>query len=598
VVKLGAVTHIRGTVTDADTGKPVEDFHATAGIFFSEGQPIAWQPQWDVNFENRGGGHFDLQNDFPYPGIAIRIEAKGHLPVESRVVKSDEGDAELDLKMKPGKDVLVTVHAADGSLVSGAVGVMGLPRQMAFIQNSRQVMNRGTPQVTSGADGVIDFPPASGKFKIAVFADAGYAEVDQDALAKSSNITLAPWGRIEGKLMIGSQPGSGKNLDLYPQIQQTGYEPDEIRIQDGLSATADADGSCAIDRVPPGTWTVARRVQISTNMSSDASLQTVDVAPGKTVTVNVGGTGRPVVGKVVLAPSLAARTDWQYGFCQIVTRNNVVFEEPPMPFLVRLLPMERQQQWMQNWLKTDDGKVYMANRQKQMAGLGRYPLPIGADGLFRVDDVPAGHYEISISLQHIDPQRGYGQQIGMGGAEFTVPEMPGGRSDEPLQIDPVDVVSMEKYKVGDTVYDLTMRTPDGKDLKISDFHGKYLLLDFYRSLDASTPSFKQIYAEYPPDERLALLTIIPGMVPPGQTPGKIDDNPWHEASIVMQGQINWAVLNNNFGGQNPPGTWLIGPDGKIVAEDLAGDGIQAAVTAAIGAPAPMAVPATQPTTAP
>ena len=136
-----------------------------------------------------------------------------------------------------------------------------------------------------------------------------------------------------------------------------------------------------------------------------------------------------------------------------------------------------------------------------------------------------------------------------------------------------------------------MRTTDGKDIKISDFHGKYLLMDFFHPMDASIATFKQIYAAYAPDDQLALLTINP----PGRHEMSI---PWHQASIKMQGQYSWAILNTNFDMQNSPGAWLIGPDGKVVAENLTGDAIQAAVIAAIGPPTIAAAPATQPATMP
>ena len=103
---------------------------------------------------------------------------------------------------------------------------------MAYILNSRQGMNQGTPQQTSGADGMVDFPPQSGNFKIAVFADAGYAEVDQDDLAKSSDITLSPWGRIEGKMMIGSARRRTRMWTCMPAQMEMTVDPDEIRMQD------------------------------------------------------------------------------------------------------------------------------------------------------------------------------------------------------------------------------------------------------------------------------------------------------------------------------------------------------------------------------
>ena len=595
VVKLGAAVHIRGNVSDAKTGQPIEDFRLTLGIVFGEGQQINWQPGWNMDIGKKPGGGFDFDDAWPYAGLAVRIEAKGHLPVESRVVKPEDGDAQLDLKMQPGKDVTATVHAADGSLVAGAVGVMALPNQMAYIQNSRLVQNSGTPQQTTGADGVIDFPPQSGNFRIAVFADAGYAEASRDDLAKSTDITLSPWGRVEGKMMIGSAPASGKNVDMYPQMQQMAYDPEQIRIQDGLSAVTDSDGKFLIERVPSGTWTIARRVQLASNSYSDAALQTIDVASGKSVEVSVGGMGRPIVGKVILPPSLVARSDWAYNFCSINSVNTVGFEAPPMPFLVQMLSQERQQRWMKNWLKTDDGKAFIAKQQKTLADMHNYPFAVNADGTFRVDDVPAGDYQMSLSVRRSDPRGGMGDELGIGGVQFTVPEIPGGRSDEPLQVNPVNIVVLEKYKVGDPIYDLAMRTTDGKDIKISEFHGKYLLIDFFRPPDASIESFKKIYMEYAPDERLSLLTISPGFTAPGQTVGRMMDGPWHQASIIMQGQqgqMFWRVLNTNFDWQRSQGAWLIGPDGKIVAEDLTGDAIQAAVTSAIGPPT------TQPTTMP
>jgi hypothetical protein len=70
----------------------------------------------------------------------------------------------------------------------------------------------------------------------------------------------------------------------------------------------------------------------------------------------------------------------------------------------------------------------------------------------------------------------------------------------------------------------------------------------------------------------------------------LNNNPWPQAAIAGQG--NWAVLNTSFGDRNSLGAWLIGPDGKVVAEDLSGGAIKSAVIAALGAPA------TQPTTAP
>ncbi|MGD0388343.1 MAG: carboxypeptidase regulatory-like domain-containing protein [Tepidisphaeraceae bacterium] len=590
VIKLGAVSRIRGTVTDAETGKPVENIQLIIGIKWSLEQPVTWQPGWNFDMNAvRPGGKFQFTDQWPYPGIAVKIEAPGYLPAESRIVKSDEGDVTLDLKMKPGKDLILTVQTADGKPVAGATAAMALPGSQVFINSSREIQNNMNSSQTSGADGRIDFPPQTGNFKIAVIADAGYAETDQDALAKSPVVTLSPWGRIEGRMLVGSKPATGVNVDVFSS-RSMGYDPQEPRIFNQLSAKTDDDGKFVLDRVPPGSWTIGRRVTLSNNSWTDAAIQSVEVDPGKTVSVQVGGTGRAVVGKVMLSPELSGRSDWAYNFCRIMSSQRVAFTGPPMPLLVRMSSAETRQKWMQDWMKTDAGKAYVADRQKAMANMRNFPFSVSPDGSFRVDDVPAGDYQLSINIQQTNNSNGFGQPIAMGNAEFTVPEMPGGRSDEPLQLDPVWVVVLTKYNVGDSVFDLAMRTPEGKALKLSDFRGKYLLLDFFHPFDTNIASFKDVYADYGRDGRFALLTISAEFLMPGQTPIRLNNNPWPQAAIAGQG--NWAVINNNFGVQNSPGAWLIGPDGKVVAEDLSGGAIKSAVIAALGAPA------TQPTTAP
>jgi hypothetical protein len=606
LVTLGPVVHIRGSVTDAQTGKPIDKIHLIFGIVFNEGQQVNWQPGWNSDLGVKPGGKFDFTNDYSYPAIAVRIEAPGYLPVESKVLKPEDGDATLDLKMRPGKDIVATVHAPDGSVVSGAMVVLALPGQnQAFIMNSRQLQNMGASQRTTGADGRIDFPPQAGIFKIAVFADAGYAEADQDSLAKSADITLAPWGRIEGQLMVGSKPAAGQTVDVLEQ-NMMGYDPQKPIIRDQLSAPTDADGKFVLDRVPPGTWNITRRIPFRSNGWSYSPLQSgVEVSAGKTVTVNVGGTGRPVVGRVIILPELASRLDWAYSSCNISTRSDSSFPAVPMPDDIRNATPEKQQAWGREWIKTDAGKAFVQKMQKSQMNRRSYPFTVNADGSFRVEDVLAGDYELNIDLRKNENRNGMPfERVGVGAVEFTVPEMPGGRSDEPLQIDPVTIVKLAKYVVGDEVYDLAM-TSNGKNLKVSDFRGKYLLLDIRPPMKYSVAPVKAVYDDYGHDDRLAMLTVWIYFGPMGR-PTTSPDAPWQQAAVVPTGPDS-AILGTNFGiddsfsysrssGSVAPSRatfdWLIGPDGKVVAADLSGDAVKAAVTAALGPPA------TQPATAP
>ncbi len=106
-----------------------------------------------------------------------------------------------------------------------------------------------------------------------------------------------PWGRVEGTLRIGGKPGAGE------QIQLSAVSDEQAR--EGLvsflsNATADADGRFAFDRVPPGKVHVARTVRLSDRMTTSTHATAVEVGPGQTARIEVGGTGRPVVGRVVV----------------------------------------------------------------------------------------------------------------------------------------------------------------------------------------------------------------------------------------------------------------------------------------------------------
>jgi hypothetical protein len=170
-----------------------------------------------------------------------------------------------------------------------------------------------------------------------------------------------------------------------------------------------------------------------------------------------------------------------------------------------------------------------------------------------------------------------------------------------LGIGTVTVTAMEKYAVGDPVSDLPLTMTDGKSAKLSDFRGKYLLLDILKPSDMALTPFAAVNADYGKDSRLVMLTILPPAFGFGQTPVKTDKNPGLHAAVVP-GNGSLMILDRSFDGS----IWLIGPDGKVAAEDLSGDGVRAAVASALGAPQPQVettatqpgVPGTQPSTAP
>ena len=130
----------------------------------------------------------------------------------------------------------------------------------------------------------------------------------------------------------------------------------------------------------------------------------MEVAPGATVRLDLGGTGRPVVGKAVVPAELAGRNDWLYGFCYLVRKP-----------------------------ATEPGGA--AGEASVFAPCGRklYVFKVEPDGSFRIEDIEAGTYEMHI-IVHEEPA-GHGAGSGTRCSrstrrEVVVPAMPGGRSDD------------------------------------------------------------------------------------------------------------------------------------------------------------------------
>jgi len=120
--------------------------------------------------------------------------------------------------------------------------------------------------------------------------------------------------------------------------------------------------------------------------------------------------------------------------------------------------------------------------------------------------------------------------------------------------------------------DLTMQTPDGKTMKISDFRGKYLLIDFWASwcmpCREENPNVVAMYNKYK-DKNFTILGISLDKDKTAWTRAiEHDGLVWNQMSDLKQ----WgsaAVRTYQF--NSIPFNVLIDPSGKIIADNLRGD---------------------------
>jgi len=145
-------------------------------------------------------------------------------------------------------------------------------------------------------------------------------------------------------------------------------------------------------------------------------------------------------------------------------------------------------------------------------------------------------------------------------------------------------VAQAEPEVGQEAPGFEIKTTDDKTIKLADYRGKYVLLDFWATwcgpCTGETPNLKAVYEQFGKREDFVMVGL--SLDQEKEKPmayAKEKGTQWIDGFLGDWGKDE---VTKKYGVRGIPSIWLIGPDGKVVAKELRGEGISEAVKKALG----------------
>jgi len=567
VVVLQSPLHICGTVKDAETGSPIKDFRIRligdgmtpmlARAFGGEASNS--DPAKPGQISIGLGVLPSMLEDEPAQFV---IEAEGYALHTTDPIKLDRETVTLEVKLRREAWITGVVSKPDGKPAGGAIVAQASAKSWVHIKNrklDRTFAHGALRRATARADGAFTIPKLGEAFGLVVLHEAGCLIVSGEKLGNRApcKLALVPWARVEGQVRIGGKPAADREVE----VTVSGPRDDALpSVEHECTARTDDQGRFVFQRVLPGEGSIGYRPGPPVHHIPLSHLATIALPAGKTKRLTLGGQGRPVVGRIVLPEDVDdRRLVWN-------TLHNEVSPE--------LRP---------------------SSSEQLMLGMDPERVPrhilvaIERDGRFRAEDVPPGRYVLKVNVHRKRSRRPLSlrqaEEVGTARHRFRVDRIPGGRSDELLDLGDIPLHVRKQLVPGQQTPALSGKTPEGKPIRLADYRDKVVLLHFWKMPHdqevarltaihrrfASNPKFQMLGGAFHSRRMAKRLVGRTGMTWPQIT---IDDE--DEKAVQLAYGLPLSITVEVM----PP--ILIGPDGKVIEVIDKGSRLLPAIRKAVG----------------
>jgi protocatechuate 3,4-dioxygenase beta subunit len=379
VFRVPSALVISGKVVDAETHQPIKGFRLMSGYVWM-GQQVVWEQN---NNAAPSGSTYEIKKTYENGANLVRVEADGYMPAVSREIKSDEAKVTIDFELLKGKTVSLTVLTPDGAAAARAQVAIPGPGEQVMVSGGELQEQGGNGNLGGLVVGLVrQLRPArrglaavretdkEGKFRaeakntncwIVVTHPSGYAELPGMPNSNPRIIKLQPWARIEGTFQVARKLQAHAQMSLFRSQFFFGQNSPQIMVH--ALQTTDAHGRFVFDRIAPGQHQISSMRMNGSAEGEMTSSMTVSAncAPGKTVHVDVGANGRPVIGQLRKPPDVNSD------------------------------------------LKLSSAQIWVSQEGNQMSDDSRLQFNATPDreGNFAIDDIPPGNYSLGAYFPNV-----------------------------------------------------------------------------------------------------------------------------------------------------------------------------------------------------